>query len=103
MNGDNWKFTFFNYSSKQIEVNITFQKPMFEIKCTDCGNTAMVPFKPTAGKPAYCKTCFSKHRSNRPESGSKSFGFDPKQAWARRRNNGQERKEEKPTSIFHQS
>ena len=25
---------------------------MFEIKCSDCGKTAMVPFKPTAGKPA---------------------------------------------------
>ena len=41
------------------------QKSMFEIKCSDCGKTAMIPFKPTADKPAYCKTCFSKHMFKR--------------------------------------
>jgi CxxC-x17-CxxC domain-containing protein len=65
------------------------QKNMSEIKCSDCGKTAMVPFKPTEGKPAYCKTCFSKHMFNRSESVSKTNGFDPKQAWARRRENAQ--------------
>jgi len=66
---------------------------MFEIKCTDCGQAAMVPFKPTAGKPAYCRTCFSKRRFNQPETASKPAGFDPKHAWARRRDNGQGKKE----------
>ncbi|HVP26459.1 MAG TPA: CxxC-x17-CxxC domain-containing protein [Candidatus Bathyarchaeia archaeon] len=73
---------------------------MFEIKCTDCGKTATVPFKPTVGKPVYCRTCFSKHTFKQPENASMSFSFDPKQAWARRGNNQQERKEEKPTSVF---
>jgi hypothetical protein len=45
----------------------------------------MVPFKPTAGKPAYCKPCFSKHRFVQSGDAVKSTGFDPKQAWARRR------------------
>ena len=34
-----------------------------EIKCSDCGKTATVPFKPTAGKPVYCRECLAKHRS----------------------------------------
>ena len=62
---------------------------MFEIKCSDCGKTAMVPFKPTAGKPAYCKTCFSKRRFKQSETATKTDRFDPKQAWARRRKNRQ--------------
>ncbi|MCJ7425282.1 hypothetical protein MUP01_13600 [Candidatus Bathyarchaeota archaeon] len=59
---------------------------MFETKCTECGKTTTVPFKPTMGKPVYCKTCFSKRVSNRRESADTSFNFDPKQAWARRTN-----------------
>jgi CxxC-x17-CxxC domain-containing protein len=66
---------------------------MFEIKCSDCGEKAMVPFKPTAGKPAYCRTCFSKRRGTQSENVSKAAGFEPKQAWARRRDNGQAKKE----------
>jgi CxxC-x17-CxxC domain-containing protein len=76
------------------------QKSMFEIKCSDCGKTATVPFKPTEGKPAYCKTCFSKHMSNRLESVSKTNGFDPKQAWARRRENKQGNKEAGQPIVF---
>ncbi|MBT0159916.1 hypothetical protein G4O51_08020 [Candidatus Bathyarchaeota archaeon A05DMB-2] len=76
------------------------QKNMFEIKCSDCGKTAMVPFKPTAGKPAYCKTCFSKHMFKHSESINKTNGFDPKQAWARRRNIRQEKKEAGHHSVF---
>ena len=98
---NNWKFIFFNYSAQQIEVIVTYQKPMFEVKCTDCGNAATVPFKPTPGKPVYCRTCFSKHMTNRSESaGSNNAGFTPKQAWARRRDNGQAQKKEEAISIF---
>ena len=94
--------SFFNYSSQQIEVIVTYQKPMFEIKCTDCGNTTTVPFKPTPGKPVYCRTCFSKHVTKRPESaGSGNSGFAQKQVWARRRENGHARDEEAPVSVFH--
>ena len=83
-----------------LEVIITMQKSMFEIKCSDCGKTAMVPFKPTVGKPAYCKPCFSKHMFTRSESATKTNGFDPKQVWARRRENGQEKKETGHLGVF---
>jgi len=98
---NNWKFTFFNYSTQQIEMIVTYQKPKFEGKCTDCGNTTTLPFKPTPGKPVYCRTCFSKHMTNRSESaGSNRERFAPKQAWARRRDNGQAKKDEEAISIF---
>ena len=34
--------------------------------CADCGNECEVPFKPTEGKPVYCRDCFQKHK---PEGG----------------------------------
>ena len=86
---------------QQIEVIVTYQRPKFEGKCTDCGNATTLPFKPTPGKPVYCRTCFSKHMTNRPESaGSNRESFAPKQAWARRRDNGQAMKDEESISIF---
>lgn len=61
-----------------------------EIKCNDCGKTATVPFKPTAGKPVYCRECLAKHRTRRPETGKRietaTHNLDnEKQAWSRRR------------------
>ena len=76
------------------------QKRMFEIKCTDCGKTATVPFKPTIGKPVYCHTCFTKRSSKPAELVHMNFSFDPKQAWARRGDSWQGRKEEEPPSVF---
>ena len=80
---------------------VTYQRPKFEGKCTDCGNATTLPFKPTPGKPVYCRTCFSKHMTNRSESaGNNREGFAPRQAWARRRDNGQAKKDEEAISIF---
>jgi CxxC-x17-CxxC domain-containing protein len=63
-----------------------------EIKCTECGKTATVPFKPTPGKPVYCKECLPKHVSKRSDSprseGASNRTSDSgseKQAWSRRR------------------
>jgi CxxC-x17-CxxC domain-containing protein len=38
-------------------------REMFEANCSECGNTAMVPFRPTSGKPVYCNDCFAKRRA----------------------------------------
>jgi CxxC-x17-CxxC domain-containing protein len=58
-----------------------------EIKCSDCGRTATVPFKPTAGKPVYCRECLAKHRTTktRTTSSRSQTESDQKQAWSRRR------------------
>ena len=33
--------------------------------CADCKNECDVPFKPTEGRPVYCRDCFSKHKPKR--------------------------------------
>jgi CxxC-x17-CxxC domain-containing protein len=38
-------------------------REMFEATCSNCGKTAMVPFRPTSGKPVYCDDCFSRRRA----------------------------------------
>jgi CxxC-x17-CxxC domain-containing protein len=82
-------------------VIVMSQRPMFEIKCTDCGDATTVPFKPTPGKPVYCRACFSKHVTRRPENiGSGNAGFAQNQVWARRRENAHAVREEAPVSVF---
>jgi CxxC-x17-CxxC domain-containing protein len=38
-------------------------REMFEATCSSCGKTAMVPFRPTSGKPVFCDDCFSRRRA----------------------------------------
>ena len=40
-------------------------REMHKITCDDCGKEAEVPFKPTQGRPVYCRECFAKHRPPR--------------------------------------
>ncbi|HDS59798.1 MAG TPA: DNA-directed RNA polymerase [Thermoplasmatales archaeon] len=40
-------------------------REMHKATCADCGKECEVPFKPTEGRPVYCKECFSKHRPPR--------------------------------------
>jgi CxxC-x17-CxxC domain-containing protein len=40
-------------------------REMTKIVCSDCGKDAEVPFKPTEGRPVYCRECFAKHRPAR--------------------------------------
>jgi len=37
-------------------------REMFTATCSNCGNTASVPFRPTGNKPVYCSDCFSARR-----------------------------------------
>ncbi|PIZ52432.1 DNA-directed RNA polymerase [Candidatus Woesearchaeota archaeon CG_4_10_14_0_2_um_filter_33_13] len=30
--------------------------------CSECGQECTVPFKPTEGKPVYCRECYSKRK-----------------------------------------
>jgi len=34
----------------------------YEVVCADCGATTTVPFKPTQGRPVYCRDCFQSRR-----------------------------------------
>ena len=37
-------------------------REMHDAKCSDCGAQTQVPFKPTEGRPVYCRDCFQKHK-----------------------------------------
>jgi len=50
-------------------------KKMHQAVCAKCGKPCEVPFRPTAGKPIYCKDCFGKGDS----SSSRSSGQTEKQ------------------------
>lgn len=43
-----------NFSSENRE--------MHKAVCSKCGKNCEVPFKPTEGKPVYCKDCFAKNK-----------------------------------------
>ena len=34
--------------------------------CADCSKECEIPFKPSAGRPVYCKECFSKRKTGSP-------------------------------------
>ena len=40
-------------------------RDMHKAVCSDCGQECEVPFKPTEGRPVYCRDCFPKHRPPR--------------------------------------
>ena len=37
-------------------------REMHSAVCSDCGKECEVPFKPTEGRPVYCRDCFPKHK-----------------------------------------
>ena len=37
-------------------------REMHKAICADCKQDCEVPFKPTEGKPVYCRDCYQKHR-----------------------------------------
>ena len=42
--------------------NFDGPREMHKAVCSDCKQDCEVPFKPTEGKPVYCKECYSKHK-----------------------------------------
>lgn len=38
-------------------------RQMYEVTCSQCGQTARVPFQPRLDKPVYCSDCFSQQRA----------------------------------------
>jgi len=37
-------------------------REMHKATCSDCGQECEVPFKPTEGRPVFCRDCFMKKR-----------------------------------------
>ena len=42
---------------------ISTSREFHEAVCSSCGVTTQVPFRPTPGKPVYCRDCFQSVRS----------------------------------------
>jgi CxxC-x17-CxxC domain-containing protein len=40
-------------------------REMHKAVCSECGKECEVPFKPTEGKPVFCRECFAKKRPPR--------------------------------------
>tara|TARA_Y100000310_G_C20670871_1_gene810212 strand:+ start:645 stop:809 length:165 start_codon:yes stop_codon:yes gene_type:complete len=38
------------------------EREMHKATCSECGQDCEVPFKPTEGKPVYCRDCFRKRK-----------------------------------------
>ncbi len=38
------------------------ERQLFPAVCSACGKDTQVPFKPTPGKPVYCRDCYAKRR-----------------------------------------
>jgi CxxC-x17-CxxC domain-containing protein len=38
-------------------------RPETTTKCSQCGKETTVPFKPTQGRPVYCRECFQQRRA----------------------------------------
>ena len=41
------------------------QREMYSATCSQCGNTAQVPFQPRLDRPVYCSDCFQSQRTAR--------------------------------------
>jgi len=41
------------------------QREMFSATCAQCGKETEVPFKPSEGRPVYCRDCYDKVRQTR--------------------------------------
>ena len=37
-------------------------REMHKATCSECGKECEVPFKPTEGKPVYCRECYAKKK-----------------------------------------
>jgi len=40
-------------------------REMHDAVCSDCGKQTQVPFRPTEGRPVYCRDCYQNHRPPR--------------------------------------
>jgi CxxC-x17-CxxC domain-containing protein len=50
--------------SEEKKVDI-FKREVHKAVCADCGKECEVPFKPTEGRPVYCRDCYQKHGPQR--------------------------------------
>ena len=50
-----------------------FGRELTDTTCSECGQACQVPFKPTEGKPVYCRDCYRKRRPPRRDDSFKKW------------------------------
>ncbi len=74
---------------------------MHEVICDKCGQSCEVPFKPTEGKPVYCRDCFKKEESPRRESRS-GYGRSRRESRPRHESSESRQESDKHAAEFQQ-
>jgi len=49
------------------------ERSFTRVTCSDCKKECEVPFKPSAGRPVYCKECFAKRKEDRGQQQDQIF------------------------------
>ena len=62
-------------SAENAESGADDDREMHKTICSECGKECEVPFKPTEGKPVYCKDCYMAKKPKRTFSGRGGGGF----------------------------
>ena len=52
----------------------SLDRQLFAAVCTSCGKETQVPFKPTPGKPVYCRDCYAKRGGRSGQRSSMATG-----------------------------
>lgn len=77
-----------SFGHKSFDRNQSFDRPMFQTTCSDCGKECEVPFRPTGERPVYCRDCYAKHGGGENRNSRPSFRRDDNRSQAPS-NNGQ--------------
>ena len=56
---------FRNNKPRRFNSDDSGPREMHNATCSDCGAECQVPFKPSEGKPVYCRECYSSHKPKR--------------------------------------
>ena len=59
-------FDRFNRHDSRGRDNAYRERTYTKVVCADCNTECEIPFKPTGGRPVYCKDCFSKRKNRSP-------------------------------------
>jgi CxxC-x17-CxxC domain-containing protein len=62
-----------NHQHKHQQHHRPNERPTYSAVCADCQKECSIPFKPRAGRPVYCKDCFSRRKNSnaiKPKEGA---------------------------------
>jgi CxxC-x17-CxxC domain-containing protein len=73
------------HHDKRDQDNRSGERSFTRAICADCNKECEVPFKPSGGRPVYCKECFSKRKNGGHGDDTQAFGERKKPIFRRRK------------------